>query len=836
MVGKELDGRYRIIEKIGEGGMGVVYKAEQLLLKRVVALKVLRRETVQDQAAVKRFLNEAQAIAGLDSPHTVTLHDFSMSQDGQLYYTMELLKGRPLSRLIRKEAPLSVGRAANLILQVCDSLEEAHEKGILHRDLKPDNLFVVDRRGQEEIKVLDFGVAKLLGKPSSESVTIAGIILGTPQYLSPEQALGHTLTPASDLYSLGIVFYEMLAGAPPFVGSTPLETMWAHVREAVPSVSARSPGAQVPRCIEEFLFQALEKDPGKRFQSVQAFREALQEALAGSSEDEEVVDLPALESSREGVRLKTRQWEPPPALVREMEQLERLVTTTAQREAVRAALPDALDTERNAAGPPGAEEQLTPQRRHLPSQEEQLPQGEQLRSHGEQPHPQRESDAPTTSAAMRAIGRCRGRAPLWTAMALVLLLIGGLSVFLKYGSTDDGAVTAPPISGGAQERVRSNASIPSEEAPEPKPITGLPAFPPVRRADAATDAPASKADPISGGVSLPKGLSQPVIEKASSYAGRGQADGRASPVRDGSGQGEEPDVSSAALGAVAASEGCGNGSCEIGESCSTCNEDCGTCSVGWTWVHVKGGRFTMGCTGQDIDCAQQERPARPVDVAHFQLMSTEVTEDQFRALMGANPSCNSRSSGAASGSVAGSLPVECVTWAQAEEFCAKAGGRLPTEAEWEYAARSGGAFNFACGDGFDCLDASAWYSANAGGAKHPVGAKTASALGLFDLSGNVAEWVADEWHPDYTGAPATGYPAWNESGSGEHMVRRESGQDPERRGSGQHPERRGSGEHLARGGSFYDVPVYLRTTKRVGSMPADAREPSIGFRCAYGGE
>jgi len=309
LTGEVLDNRYTVLERIGRGGMGVVYRAEQHLIKRIVALKVLRREVVQDETAVKRFLTEAQAIASLDSRHTVTLYDFGVTRDGLLYYTMELLKGHPLSWIIRKEAPLDVGRAARLVIQVCDSLKEAHDRGILHRDLKPDNLFVVERDDREMIKVVDFGIAKLVGDSSVESVTRTGMIVGTPQYLSPEQALGNPVVPASDLYSLAIVLYELLAGVPPFQDETPMKTLWCHVRDPLPPLSSKNPSVQVPRSIEAFLARALEKEPGRRFPTAVAFRDALRKALEDHDAAPETVSLPSLSTTDEGLRLKTQAWD-----------------------------------------------------------------------------------------------------------------------------------------------------------------------------------------------------------------------------------------------------------------------------------------------------------------------------------------------------------------------------------------------------------------------------------------------------------------------------------------------------------------------------------------------
>lgn len=310
LTGEVLDERYTILEQIGKGGMGVVYKAEQAMIKRIVALKVLRRDVVRDETSVKRFLNEARATASLESQHTVTLLDFGVTRDGLLYYTMELMKGQALSRLIKKEAPLDYKRAARLMVQVCDSLEEAHENNILHRDIKPDNIFVTIKRGKESVRVLDFGIAKIVGDTAMDTVTRTGMIIGTPMYLSPEQALGNPAVPSSDLYSLAIVFYEMLAGSPPFKGNTPMKTMLKHLHEKPPTLQDKNPAVEVPKSVDLFLQRAMEKEPGDRFKSARAFRKALVKALTDHDATPETVTVSALSSTTDGVRLITADEEP----------------------------------------------------------------------------------------------------------------------------------------------------------------------------------------------------------------------------------------------------------------------------------------------------------------------------------------------------------------------------------------------------------------------------------------------------------------------------------------------------------------------------------------------
>jgi serine/threonine protein kinase len=283
LTGQVLDKRYHVVERIGSGGMGVVYKADQKLIGRKLALKVLRRDIVASEVSVKRFLTEARATASLRSPRTITFHDFGVTDDGLLYYTMELLEGRPLSKIIKEDGPFDFRRAAILVGQVCESLEEAHAKGILHRDLKPDNLFVVREGGVEAIKVMDFGIAKVLNDPQSQSITQTGSLCGTPQYVSPEQATGRPASSASDMYSLGVVFFEMLAGRPPFRGPGITAVLLEHVQKAPPSVSEVNPSVSIPESLERFLERALSKEPSTRYRSASEFKRCLKTALQGSA-------------------------------------------------------------------------------------------------------------------------------------------------------------------------------------------------------------------------------------------------------------------------------------------------------------------------------------------------------------------------------------------------------------------------------------------------------------------------------------------------------------------------------------------------------------------------
>ena len=234
-MGETVSGRFLIKRLLGEGGMGKVYLAEQLPMGRKVALKVLRPDLSSDEAAVKRFFREALAVSRLQHPNTVTLFDYGESEKGDLFIAMEYLEGMSLKDLLAVTPKPSANRVLGIIAQVALSLAEAHRKEIVHRDLKPDNIILSDIDGQPDfVKVIDFGIAHLTAASGDSRITQAGFVCGTPEYMSPEQARGDSLDGRSDLYSLGIIFFEMLEGYLPFVGETPLATVLKHQTDEAP--------------------------------------------------------------------------------------------------------------------------------------------------------------------------------------------------------------------------------------------------------------------------------------------------------------------------------------------------------------------------------------------------------------------------------------------------------------------------------------------------------------------------------------------------------------------------------------------------------------------------
>lgn len=285
LVGKVLDGRYEMIARIGEGGMGVVYKARQTSIDRILALKMLNQQMAQDPNWVQRFYNEAKACSRLQHPNTIRMYDFGQTQDGRLFMTMEFLDGISLRAAIN-QGPMAPDRVVKILIQCCASLAEAHSIGIIHRDIKPDNVFLLDLAGSPDyVKLLDFSVAKLL-QEGGNNHTQAGVVFGTPQYMSPEQGRGLPLDARSDLYALGVLAFEMLTGNVPFHDDNPMTVIQMHLRAELPPMPQ-----SVPQSVQQLVRRALEKDANRRFQSSgemmlhaqQAFAELSQQRSVGIS-------------------------------------------------------------------------------------------------------------------------------------------------------------------------------------------------------------------------------------------------------------------------------------------------------------------------------------------------------------------------------------------------------------------------------------------------------------------------------------------------------------------------------------------------------------------------
>ena len=274
-----LDGQFQILQKIGSGGMGAVYKAAQPAMNRMVAVKILHPKLTNRKDLVSRFRREARAMSHLEHPNTVKVFVYGELDDGALYIVMEYLEGKNLNQVVRKEGPLPIERAAPILIQVCGALQEAHLQGIIHRDLKPENIFLSTNGGLRDYpKVLDFGLAKVTERelrPGSIMLTQEGMVFGTPEFMSPEQAQGKTLDARSDIYSLAVILYEVLTGKLPFDAKMPMEYIQAHVTKPPIALDDRVPGKRFPSGLGAVIARALEKTPEKRYASAAEFAQAL---------------------------------------------------------------------------------------------------------------------------------------------------------------------------------------------------------------------------------------------------------------------------------------------------------------------------------------------------------------------------------------------------------------------------------------------------------------------------------------------------------------------------------------------------------------------------------
>ncbi len=275
--GKVIDGRYRLREKLGEGGMGTVYKVEHVRMGKVLALKVLRPELGMDRQLTARFQQEARVVSRLSHPNTIQVFDFGELDDGALYIAMEYLPGRDLAWMLRTHGPFAEDKGLAIGSQVLAALQEAHEKGIIHRDVKPANVMLIRQKDRDDlVKVLDFGIAKLNEGEGRKHITGVADFVGTPAYTSPEQARGEPLDARSDVYSVGALLFELVTGRPLFTGPTLMSVVNQQLESPPPRIADVAPGRAVRPAFEALLRRALEKPREKRFASAEDMRAALE--------------------------------------------------------------------------------------------------------------------------------------------------------------------------------------------------------------------------------------------------------------------------------------------------------------------------------------------------------------------------------------------------------------------------------------------------------------------------------------------------------------------------------------------------------------------------------
>jgi serine/threonine protein kinase len=290
-------GNYRLDKILGRGGMGTVYQGEHVYIKKAVAVKVLHPQFARYQEAIHRFLREARAATAINHPNIVDVTDFGILPEGPVYFVMEYLEGKSLEDLIEKEGAVELHRALNIANQIALALDAAHSSGVIHRDLKPDNIMLIKRPGRRDlvrmnpdnsswitereesydfVKVLDFGIAKVLVQDELLAETVQGAVFGTPEYMSPEAARGEDVDHRADVYSLGVILFDMLCGRPPFEAPQSSEVLAMHIHTQTPSPREFAPHREITEQAESVILKAMQKDPAKRYQTMVEFRRDLE--------------------------------------------------------------------------------------------------------------------------------------------------------------------------------------------------------------------------------------------------------------------------------------------------------------------------------------------------------------------------------------------------------------------------------------------------------------------------------------------------------------------------------------------------------------------------------
>lgn len=279
LLGKTIADRYQMLEIIGQGGIGVVYKAKHILMDRLVAFKMLRSESLRDERNRQRFQQEAKAISSLNHPNIVSVFDFGFTADNSAFLVMDFLDGKDLDTLIQEQGYLTPEETVPIFSQICDAMTQMHQAGIIHRDLKPGNIIIVKKNNKSIAKLVDFGMVKLFDSQSgrhAQSLTQPGEVFGSPYYMSPEQCTGMKLDPRSDIYSMGVLMYEAVTGRPPFLADNMASMAQMHLYENPTPIGEVINDANFPEWMQNIIFKALEKNVNNRYQSTEEMREALQ--------------------------------------------------------------------------------------------------------------------------------------------------------------------------------------------------------------------------------------------------------------------------------------------------------------------------------------------------------------------------------------------------------------------------------------------------------------------------------------------------------------------------------------------------------------------------------
>ncbi len=702
-LGPRVLGNYQVLKRIGEGGMGQVYKAQHLRMKRIVALKILPAEVAGSPDAVQRFQREVEAVARLSHPNIVTAHDADEA-NGVHFLVMEYVEGSDLARLVRERGPLPLTEALDYVIQAAKGLEYAHAQGVIHRDIKPSNL-LLDPNGN--IKVLDMGLARLSSEADSEAVakglTQMGTAMGTVDYMSPEQAEDtHQADARSDVYSLGCTMFYLLVGKPIYAGDTPVKKILAHRDAPVPSLALLR--SDVPQGIDAVFQRMVAKSPPDRYQS-------MSEVVAELGKCREFLLTPA--------------------------------DTTSS-------LPPALAKGRDA-GPHGpAVPAGTLAAEEAASEEEKL----------------KDDSLPAAVPAEPAMPKARAWARKRLALALLLVGIGllGLAfgVIFKFRTTE-GTLVVEISEPDVTVQVLSEEGKVEIQRQAQKGTLTIGVDPGKHRLRLEKDGFQVFAQDIA----IASGREETIKAKLVLSKAEVESRGQTANVQFPQGAGTPPPLAIAPFDEKKAEEHQQAWAKYLSQPVEMTNSlgmklvlippgefDMGASPEEIAWALEEGKKRNM--PEWYFGVVQSEAPRHRVRITKpFYLGMYHVTEGEYEKVMGINPNGSSDKQKGSS-----RHPVQMVSWDECVEFCrrlstspAESGRRrsygLPTEAQWEFACRAGTTTRWSSGDDQATLQDCAWFQKNAQGMTLPVGEKRPNAWRLYDMHGNAGQWCSDWFRSGY---------------------------------------------------------------------------------------
>jgi serine/threonine-protein kinase len=774
-VGRVLGGRYQLSQVIGSGGMGEIYRARRLHIGDTVAVKVLRPDVVENEKSRQRFYREARAAAMLHHPNAVVIHDFGEDTDGTAYIVMELLLGRSLRQVLVEEGTVNALRCYGIIRQACAALDAGHRNGIIHRDIKPDNIILLDSNdGVDHIKILDFGIAKLRDQAldtlsMEQRLTNVGTVIGTPHYMAPEQCQGEEADARSDIYSLGVVLYELLTGVAPFLAKTPTGVAIKHVTEKPRPLRELNPG--VSESVGRVVLKALEKDPNVRQQTALELARDFESAIRSESTaetlirsgEQTLIDHDTLRLAR---AQKTEGMATPPETgasrpVENPAGFETAVNvppvTDQFKESMTGPVPPKVTAEQKPLTD-NLRTQFIPPTELLGSETDILPQASPPAS-PKVSTPPPEPSRPTAVDPLRTDPYIPASAALGPPPADVRPAAEKPAAVEPPRPAKPGKENATPRLAQAEKKGESSvrSTVPAPAAPAKSKMPLLAAA-----AGVVLVLGAIGAWMLSGGKSNTASVSPSPTVAPSVEA---QATPAASPT--------------SAYPEVIAPEG---------------------------MVFVLGGPLQIGRE----DGEENEKPVHTVTIKPFFMDKTEVTNLQYQNFIEAtNYTPPPIWKGAQFPAGEETLPVRDVTWEDARAYAEWAGKRLPTEEEWEFAARGPEGRLYPWGEKF--IPDAANVKADNGEKRDlmPVGHFVAgtSPFGIVDMAGNAYEWTAS----DYIAYP------------GGKLTTPEGFKNLK----------------VIRGGSYESAPAQVTTTRRRG-WPATrtdwppgqtANYAQMGFRC-----